>query len=153
MTSSAFGFEQPEQSPGFLLWQVSVIWQRRIRLLLDQHGLSHAQFVLLAILLWCEEQTISPIQSYLVKQSKLDKMTVSAGLNKLCHSKLIVRETDAVDTRAKVAKLTSTGRILIKRLIPQIEQIDRDFFAKLGQTEQQKIVSALHQLVSLSDDS
>jgi hypothetical protein len=32
---SAFGFEVPEASPGFLLWQTTTAWQRLIKKMLD----------------------------------------------------------------------------------------------------------------------
>ncbi len=35
MTDSVFGFEQPEHSPGFLLWQTTITWQRLIKKALD----------------------------------------------------------------------------------------------------------------------
>ena len=63
MTKSSFSFDTPEKSPGFLLWQVSITWQRQIKVELDPHGISHAQFVILAVLLWCEETKNKPIQS------------------------------------------------------------------------------------------
>ena len=45
-------FEGPEQSPGFLLWQVSANWRRLIEVALAEIGLTHPQFVLLASLGW-----------------------------------------------------------------------------------------------------
>src|SRR3546814_15453085 len=39
---------RPENSPGFLLWQVTNQWQRRLRATLEPLGLTHVQFVLLA---------------------------------------------------------------------------------------------------------
>lgn len=63
MPKSSFGFAALEESPGLLLWQVSISWQRQIKTKLDPYGISHAQFVILAVLLWCEEtQRITPIK-------------------------------------------------------------------------------------------
>ena len=45
-----FQVDSAEDSPGFLLWQVSSMWQRQINAGLKQFGLTHAQFVLLASL-------------------------------------------------------------------------------------------------------
>ena len=51
------GFDKPEDSPGFLLWQTSITWQRLIKKALDSYDISHAQFVILAITLWFEKRS------------------------------------------------------------------------------------------------
>lgn len=52
MSKLPFGFEVPEDSPGFLLWQTTMIWQRQIKKALEQYNVSHAQFVMMATLIW-----------------------------------------------------------------------------------------------------
>ena len=44
MTNPPFGFDAPEDSPGFLLWQTSISWQRRIKEFLESYEISHSQF-------------------------------------------------------------------------------------------------------------
>ena len=83
MTDSTFGFERAEDSPGLLLWQTTTLWQRRIKRTLESYEISHAQFVIMAILLWFEEQQLEETQTAIVNVSKLDKMTVSQALKKL----------------------------------------------------------------------
>jgi len=41
-----------EDSPGLLLWQTTIFWQRMIKKALEPYGISHAQFVIMVILLW-----------------------------------------------------------------------------------------------------
>ncbi len=148
MAKYSFGFDTPEESPGFLLWQVSITWQRLIKNALDPYGVSHAQFVILAVLLWCEETNHSPIQSFFVSKTKLDKMTVSASLKKLASLNLVKRNEHSVDTRAKSVALTSKGRALTKKLVPLIEKIDKDFFDSVKKTDQRSLINILNQLVS-----
>lgn len=50
MSNLPFGFDKPEDSPGFLLWQTTMIWQRQIKKALEQYNVSHAQFVIIATL-------------------------------------------------------------------------------------------------------
>src|SRR5579862_5148053 len=83
MSDSVFGFDKPEHSPGFLLWQTTVTWQRLIKNALDPYDISHAQFVVLAVTLWFEEKKQNPTQILIARLSKLDKMTVSKSLKKL----------------------------------------------------------------------
>src|SRR4051794_3311958 len=45
-------FAGPDESPGFLLWQVTNRWQQAQRATLKAHDLTHVQFVLLATLSW-----------------------------------------------------------------------------------------------------
>ena len=59
-TESAF--DTPQQSPGFLLWRVTLSWQRRMRAALAPHDLTHVQFVLLASLWWLQEHSGRPTQ-------------------------------------------------------------------------------------------
>jgi DNA-binding MarR family transcriptional regulator len=128
MADKTFNFVQPEDSPGFLLWQTTIIWQRLIKKALDPYQISHAQFVILACALWFEEMMEELTQVLIVRQSKLDKMTVSKSLKKLANLKLIKRAEHETDTRAKSVQLTIKGKTLITKLIPIVEKIDGKFF-------------------------
>ena len=128
MSDKTFGFDQPEDSPGFLLWQTTITWQRLIKKALDPYQISHAQFVILAIALWLEGIKIEPTQVLIVRQSKLDKMTVSKSLKKLASLGLIKRAEHEKDTRAKSVHLTIKGRALASKLVPIVEKIDENFF-------------------------
>ncbi len=134
--SSPFGFSTPEQSPGFLLWQVTTRWQRAIRHVLDKHALTHPQFVLLALTRWYEEKEETAYQVTLIQRSQLDKMTVSKSLKQLVHMELLIRKESETDSRTKQVSLTDKGRQLIEQVIPQVEAKDKEFFhATENQTE------------------
>lgn len=148
MSKSSFGFEKPRQSPGFILWQVTITWQRRIKLLLDDYGLSHAQFVILALLLWREEQKEQTVQVHLVNMSKLDKMTVSQALKKLVHLGFVLRREHQQDTRAKRVVLTLQGKRLVKKLVPLVEKIDEEFFSVLSLKQQKSLHGLLQDLLA-----
>lgn len=142
-TESAFGFNQAEDSPGFLLWQTTVTWQRLIKSALEPYDISHTHHVILAILLWFEEHHYEATQSLLVKWSKLDKMTVSNSLKKLCLLGLTNRSEHEIDTRAKQVKLTKKGKSLARKLVPVVEKIDAEFFGKLGQRDEKEMIRLL----------
>jgi MarR family transcriptional regulator, organic hydroperoxide resistance regulator len=147
MPKSAFGFEQPQDSPGFLLWQTTVTWQRLIKQSLDKHDISHAQFVVLANLLWFEEHQQTPKQIMIVQLSKLDKMTVSKSFKKLVSDKLVTRTESKTDTRAKSVKLTAKGKKLTAKLINCVEAIDEQFFGVLSKKERQQLLGLFNKLV------
>ena len=148
MSNSAFGFDKPEESPGYLLWQTTITWQRRIKLALEPYKISHAQFVILAVLLWLEETDTAPIQKNLVNMTKLDKMTVSAAIKKLVGEGYIKRNEHKCDTRAKCVLLTKTGRAMAKKLIPIVEGVDEDYFSQLNTKEQHSLIKILNSLNS-----
>jgi DNA-binding MarR family transcriptional regulator len=140
----AFGFERPEDSPGFLLWQTTISWQRLIKKQLDHYDISHPQFVIMAILLWFGEAK----QILIIEQSKLDKMTVSKSLKKLASQGLIKRAEHKTDSRAKIVNLTKKGKNLVQKLVPIVEKIDEEFFGKPSKKEQQMLIDILVKLAS-----
>lgn len=148
MADCPFGFEKPESSPGFLLWQTTVMWQRRIKKALDPYTISHAQFVILANLLWFEGLKQTPTQSLIVRSTKLDKMTVSKSLKKLVTQGFIKRAEHKDDTRAKSVNLTEKGKTLSSKLVPIVEKIDEDFFGVMSRKNQQSLINIFADLVS-----
>ena len=147
MSNAPFGFEKPENSPGFLLWQTTMTWQRLIKKALEPCGISHAQFVVMALLMWFEKQGYDTTQIEIAQWSKLDKMTVSKALKKLATEGLLSRAEHTRDTRAKSVTLTAQGKALIRKLVPLVEQVDERFFSRVAVREQQTFMQLLTRLV------
>lgn len=145
--NSAFGFEQPEDSPGFLLWQTSVTWQRLIKKALEPYTISHTHHVIMAILLWFEEHQQDATQVLIVKWSKLDKMTVSNALKKLVADGLVNRREHERDTRVKRVTLTNKGKNLARKLVPVVEEVDAAFFGKMSAQDSKNVVRILAGLI------
>lgn len=146
MSPSPFGFDHPKDSPGFLLWQTTTLWQRRIRKILDAHDLSHAQFVIMAQILWLSRKQEKVAQLDIVTLSKLDKMTVSTAMKKLEALKFVTRRENLKDTRSKNVTLTEAGEQKVRTLIPMIESIDEGFFGTLNNLDQAMLIKNLRQL-------
>jgi len=51
-----FQFKSPNDSPGYLLGQVTMLWQRKQKRVLDPLDLTQTQFVLLAALGWLSKK-------------------------------------------------------------------------------------------------
>ena len=151
MTDSVFGFDKPEDSPGFLLWQTTVTWQRLIKKALDPYNIAHAQFVILAITFWFDSRNQEVSQGLIIRQSKLDKMTVSKSLKKLVAEGYVKRMEHKEDTRAKSVFLTKKGKTLISKLIPIVENIDEDFFNAIKKTDRRILNGFLQNLVTNTD--
>ncbi|MCP4476416.1 MAG: winged helix-turn-helix transcriptional regulator [Gammaproteobacteria bacterium] len=145
---SLFSFSAPEESPGLLLWQTTILWQRQIKQVLAAYDISHSQFVIMANTMWFQEQGEMATQIDIVMLSKLDKMTVSKALKKLATMNLIERHEHKSDTRAKTVKLTAKGKRLMAKLIPLVEATDAEFFSHVSATQQQKLIAILNTLAT-----
>ena len=124
-------FSTPQQSPGFLLWQVTNRWQRLQRDALVQLDLTHVQFVLLAGIVWLEAKGEELSQVKLAEHAQTDIMMTSQVVRALEKKELITRSQHPRDTRALLLQSTKKGRKLIAEALPVVEQVDQEFFSKL----------------------
>ena len=143
-----FGVDRPEQSPGFMFWQTTMVWQRHIKKLLEPYDVSHAQFVILATLRWFEGHGHVPTQVHVIEWTQLDKMTVSKSLMHLVAKDLVTRNPDEADARAKNVYLTLKGMALVDVLVPLVENMDQSFFNRLAPGQQAQLMNILSQLSS-----
>ncbi len=147
LPDSTFRFSA-EDSPGLLLWQTTVTWQRLIKKAISPFGVSHAQFVILAILLWSEESHDEPSQRFIADQSKLDKMTVSKSLKSLASQGLVRRSEHEDDSRANAVTLTDKGRRIAQKLVPLVENVDARFFTELTPSRRSHLIRLLQTIVA-----
>ncbi|MEV4310683.1 MarR family transcriptional regulator [Actinocrispum sp. NPDC049592] len=122
----------PEQSPGFLMWQVTLAWQRAMRAALAPHDLTHVQFVLLATAWWLG-RTEPPTQQAVATQAGTDTMMTSQVLRKLADRGLITREEDPADARVRRIRVTDPGLKVLTPALADVERADEEFFARLGE--------------------
>lgn len=115
------------------------------------HDISHAQFVIMAILLWWHGQKKEVTQIDIVTMSKLDKMTVSQSLKKLVGMDLVARHENQEDTRAKSVQLTKLGVALAGQLVPIVDGVDEDFFAKFPKKQEKDLIVILQKLTVTED--
>ncbi|MBP1640619.1 MAG: MarR family transcriptional regulator [Bacteroidetes bacterium] len=129
---NTFSVEKAEESSGFLLWQVTNLWQREIKKALEDYGLTHSQYVLLASIHWLTIHKQEVTQIVLSAHTKIDPMTTSTVLRTLQQKGLIQRQEHLTDTRAKIVGLTEDGKTMIKKAVVTVEKFDADFFSTLG---------------------
>ena len=118
----------PEDSPGFLLWHVTLRWQREIAAALTPLGLTHVQFVLLAATWWLNSHGEDPNQLSVARQAGTDVKMTSEVLRRLEAKGLIVRTVDAADTRARRIQVTERGGELALAVVAAVEGVDAAFF-------------------------
>jgi DNA-binding MarR family transcriptional regulator len=122
----------PDDSPGFLLWHVTLRWQRDIAAALAPLDLTHVQFVLLATAWWLNSQGTDPNQLTLARQAGTDVKMTSEVLRKLEAKGLIQRDVDAADTRAKRLHVTDRGTELAVQALAAVETADAEFFRPIA---------------------
>jgi DNA-binding MarR family transcriptional regulator len=123
-------FHRASESPGLLFWQVSVLWQRKIKDALRPYNITHTQFVILSVTHELNEQNSCVTQNDISDFSMIDVMTVSTTVRLLEKKDFIRRENHPTDTRAKRIINTNRGDELLKSVIPIVEAVDNDFFFK-----------------------
>lgn len=124
-------FEGPDDSPGYVLWRVANRWQREQRNALQPLGLTHTQFVVLAVASWFEEKE-ALTQIRLSQLTGSDTMTVSQVVRVLEKAGYLARIAHPTDTRSKVIRVTKTGRELAEHAVQVAEATDKQFFLPLG---------------------
>lgn len=121
-------FAVPEDSAGYLLWQVTHQWQRQVEKALAEIDITHLQFVLLAGIGWLTRGNDLVTQVQLAEFCQIDVMQISQVVRKLETKGLIKRSTHPGDPRAKVLILTSVGEAALSQALPRVEQLDAQFF-------------------------
>jgi len=145
-------YESAAESPGFLLWQVTNLWQRQMRAVLKDVDLTHVQFVLLASLAWlCRDDRAVVSQSALAQHARIDVMMTSQVLRTLEQKGFIERTAHPHDTRANALSVTPQGHLLAQRAIGLVEAADRRFFGPLGR-DIPKLNDALRTLAGGGDE-
>ena len=128
-----FHFKSPKDSPGYLLGQLTMLWQRKLKKVLDPLDLTQTQFVLLAALGWLSKKSDTVTQVDIANQSNSDRMMVSKVLRTLEEKGFITRQEHETDTRAKTIRLTNSGETVLQKAIIEVENADLDFFSTLNE--------------------
>jgi DNA-binding MarR family transcriptional regulator len=133
-------FEDAGASPGFVLWQVATLWQRHLRAALEEVGLTHAQFVMLASAAWLarpdgrapggREEPVS--QARIAEHARTDAVMTSEVLRTLERKGLVQRLPHPGDARARSIVLTEAGQSTVRRAMALVEEADAAFFGAPG---------------------
>jgi DNA-binding MarR family transcriptional regulator len=128
----------PDSSPGFLLWRVTLHWQRLVTEALRPFNLTHVQFALLSSAWWLSRDArdaqdgpegSAPNQLAIAAQAGTNVKMTSEVLRKLEDKGLIVQRTDPGDRRAKSITITPEGIRLAEQAVVAVEQVDAAFFS------------------------
>jgi DNA-binding MarR family transcriptional regulator len=132
VSESPFRHARADDSPGFLLWKLTALWQQRLAEVLEAYRITQTQYAILASLRWFEEQGEPPTQAHLAGHTRIDKMTLSKALRRLETARLVKRAPSREDSRAMQVAFTARGRGLIQKAVVDIEEADARFFGRLN---------------------
>lgn len=116
------------ESTGLLFWQVSMLWQRKIRDVLQPYMLTHTQFVILAVIEELGELSDCITQKNISDFSMIDVMTVSSTIRLLEKKGLVCRLPHKTDSRAYAVCNTREGHELLAQAVKTVDAADREFF-------------------------
>jgi DNA-binding MarR family transcriptional regulator len=133
--SSPYPHADADDSPGFLLWKVTALWQETLAGALGEFGITRTQYAILASLRWFEERGEPVTQTRLVEHARLDKMTLSKAIRRLEGDGVVKRAPSVYDGRATGVRFTAKGRKLTEAAIAAIEEADEEFFSTLSASE------------------
>lgn len=127
-------FNNAEESPGFMLWQVTNLWQKSMRNALEPFELTHPQFVLLFSSKWLSERAESGgiTQVQLAQHAQMDVNVTSQVLRTLEKKGYIERRPHPTDSRANLISVTKAGDEVASQAVKAVEMEDRAFFSCLG---------------------
>lgn len=142
---NAFASRHPDRldSLGYLLWLVSNQWQQRIRKALKPFGLTHVQFVLLAVL---ASEAVPITQRQVATLAATDPMMTSQVLRTLEERGYLTRSPGIHDRRARLIAITDSGLSLVNKAVRVVEHADADFFGSLGD-QQEELLGLLQHLL------
>ena len=119
-------------TPGYLVWRLSLKWQAAVDRTVAPHGLTHAQYSLLASLRGMTRSGGTPTQRELADQTGLDEIFVSKLLRTLEANGLVDRNPHPTDARARQLSLTEAGIATITPAIADVQVLLDELTAPLG---------------------
>ena len=119
----------PGASPGFLLWRVTLRWQRAMTAALAPLDITHVQLVILACTWWLTERGDAPNQLAVAAQAGTDPQMTSQVVRRLEAKGLLERHVDPRDSRGRTVVPTRRGIALARKAIAAVEDADETFFA------------------------
>lgn len=127
-----------EENLGFLLWRVSTLWSRSTAAALEQFGLTHAHFVILATIDWLTGKGAS--QEQIGRHIVLDPKPTAHLLRSL-QVKGLIELSHITDKKNKFPLLTNAGKEMLAKILPVIESADEAFFASIDLTNSKMVAT------------
>jgi len=122
----------PEDTVGFLLWDANRAMNREFSDRIARHGVTLGLWPFLRAL-W---ETDGLTQRELSEKVRMKGPTTVAALNKLEDKGLVRRQSNKNDARKINVFLTPEGRKIYRKVIPEVETVNRQVLSELSEKEQ-----------------
>jgi MarR family transcriptional regulator, organic hydroperoxide resistance regulator len=122
----------PEDTVGFLLWDANRAMNREFSDRIAQHGVTLGLWPFLRAL-W---ETEGLTQRELSEKVRMKGPTTVAALNKLEDKGLVRRQSNKNDARKINVFLSPEGRKIYRKVIPEVETVNRQVLSELTDKEQ-----------------
>tara|TARA_B100000674_G_scaffold298259_1_gene247448 strand:- start:111 stop:572 length:462 start_codon:yes stop_codon:yes gene_type:complete len=120
-----------ENRLSILIWQISNLWQSKIRQILKSSELTFNEYLILETLYKLRDKQDNITQQDVSRNSSIDRSVVSQKINGLEEKKLLFR-SQPKDKRSYGLSLTDNGVLLVQSLIDSIEIQESLIFDKLS---------------------
>ena len=120
-----------ENRLSILIWQISNLWQSKIRKILKNSNLTFNEYLILETIYKLRDKQDNITQQDICKNSSIDRSVVSLKITGLEEKKLLNR-LQTIDKRSYGLFLTDKGISLVKSLINSIENQENIIFDKLS---------------------
>ena len=120
-----------ENRLGLLIWQISNLWQSKLRQCLKNYKISLNEYLILEAIYKLEFKNVSISQKNIAVNSSIDTSVVSIKLNILEGKKLIYK-VKPKNNRTSNISLTNEGKKLIIKSMNIIYKEEKKIFEKLN---------------------
>ena len=134
-----------ETKIGLLIWQVSNLWQSRLRKILKKYNLTLNEYLIIESSIKLGNNKSALYQNEISIYAGID-FSVSSVIFKLLEEKKIVSRVYTNDNRKKNIKVLSNGINLYKMISPLINDEEKKIFSKL-QNENYNFTNSLKLLL------
>ena len=116
-----------------LIWQISNLWQSRLRKVFKNKNLNFNEYLILETLFFLSKKNsdLSISQKDISNNSSVDNSVVSSKIL-ILEKKKFIYKFNSQDRRSNSIKLTLIGEKLINILIKDVEKEENLLFEKLG---------------------
>lgn len=121
-----------QQNVGYLVWRLSMRWRAEMDAALAPHGLTQAQYSVLAPLYSMTRGGARPSQRELADLTGLDAVYVSKLVRALEREGFVARAVSAADPRAVELSLTEHGAATLSEAVRTVHAVRETLTSPLG---------------------
>jgi MarR family transcriptional regulator, organic hydroperoxide resistance regulator len=138
---------------GYLIWHLSTKWRVAVDRALNQFGLTHAHYLVLASLSEFSRSGAKPSQRELADFAGLEVMYVSKLVRPLEHSGLLRRADHPADPRAFQLELTARGADLVGQAAAVMRELFDQLLLPIGGRSSKRHAALMQAVEVLLDEA